>query len=241
MILPNSKCPICLQSIEFSSDDDYVSCRSKLISKACPNIRCAVRERAVAKVLRELYSEDEFHSLRVHQAAPMDRGLTLWLRNELSIYLETGYFPDKKFGAQIGNLRNEDLENQTFDDDSFDLVIHSDVLEHVYNPFLVIREIERTLVSGGRCIFTVPTQPGRVKSEQIAFIDKSGKIKTIGEPKYHGNPQSSKGSLVTWLYGYDLPLLISRKTTFDVTVTRWQSKSDAIMGIMTEVYVLTKQ
>ncbi len=195
----------------------------------------------MAKALRELYTPEELKKLKVHQAAPVGTGLTLWLRRELGNYLESGYFPDKKFGKRIGQLQNENLENQTFRDESFHLVLHLDVLEHVYNPFLMLREIERTLVKGGRCIFTAPTYPERVHSEQVAFLDADGNIKTIGDPEFHGNPQNPKdGALVTWRYGYDLPLLISRETNFDVTVHRWQSKSDAILGYMTEVYILTK-
>jgi SAM-dependent methyltransferase len=155
-------------------------------------------------------------------------------------YICTGYFPDQTFGSFVGKLRNEDLENQTFSDEIFDLVVHLDVLEHVFDPFSALREMCRTLVAGGRCIFSVPTYNEQAVSSQVAFKSSNQSLHTIGEIEYHANPQSALGSLVTWRYGYDLPLLISRATEFDVEVRRFQSKQAAATGFMTEVYILTK-
>jgi len=141
----------------------------------------------------------------------------------------------------VGNLRNEDLEKQTFDNDYFDMVIHLDVMEHLFNPFDALTEIYRTLKKGGFCFFTAPTEHNRFTSQQVAFLEE-GNLRIIGEPEYHGNPQRPEdGALVTWRYGYDLPLLISRLTPFDdIEVRRYQSASCAVMGYMNEVYILKK-
>jgi SAM-dependent methyltransferase len=152
----------------------------------------------------------------------------------------TGYFPEAPLGAIVRGLRNEDLERQTFDKDVFDFVIHLDVMEHLFNPFAALREIERTLTPGGRCLFTAPTYPERGKSEQVAFEEPGG-LRIVGKPEYHGNPQNPKGSLVTWRYGYNLPYVIATETGFNVEVRRWYSRANAVMGPMTEVYILSKR
>lgn len=104
-----------------------------------------------------------------------------------------------------------------------------------------MREIYRTLVPGGICLFTTPTYPDRQRSEQVAFLEPDGSTRIVGQAEYHGNPQHpEQGSLVTWRYGYDLPLLLQRETGFDVEVRRWQSKAIAVMGPMTEVYICRK-
>ncbi|QND65755.1 class I SAM-dependent methyltransferase [Mesorhizobium loti] len=102
----------------------------------------------------------------------------------------------------VEHIRNEDLENQAFPNRSFDLVIHLDVMEHLFDPFAALTEIYRTLDHGGICIFTTPTYAERATSEQVAFREADG-TRTVGEPEYHGNPQDSTGSLVTWRHGYD--------------------------------------
>lgn len=45
---------------------------------------------------------------------------------------------------------------------SFDLVIHSDVLEHVHDPVSALRECHRFLKPGGGLCFTVPIIVGRM-------------------------------------------------------------------------------
>lgn len=234
-------CPICFEKHLFSAPEDYYTWRNELYSVECISKQwpCITRERAMAKALFSLVSQEQVKKMAIHESSPMPRGLALWLQENCTQYTPSGYYPGSPRGGSENGYRNEDLENQTFDDGVFDLVLHSDVLEHLFNPFSALREIWRTLKAGGYCIFTAPTYPGRVSSEQVAFRDGDG-VRIVGEPEYHGNPQSGDGSLVTWRYGYDLPDLIAKETEFDVEVRRWNSKKSAVMGPMTEVYILYK-
>ena len=232
-------CPICNERREFSSQQDYWGCRDELRAPGCPMGPCIVRERAVADVIFNLYGRAGVPALDIHEAAPSPRGISQWLRQNCRRLTRTGYFDKSKFGAMVGDLRNEDLEHQTFADESFDLVVHLDVMEHMFAPLQALREIARTLRPGGRCIFTAPTYPDRFESRQVAFRGASG-ITIVGEPEYHGNPQNGDGSLVTWRYGYDLPLLIARETVFDVEVVRSYARHKAVLGHMTEVYIALK-
>ena len=241
MNLIKSKCPICEVEHNFKSADDFWSCRDELVSNDCGLGMCKVRDRAIANVLFSLADRKSIKNLSIHEPAPSPYGLSLWLENNVPNYVKSGYFPDCAWGEMVGKLRNEDLESQKFDDANFDFVIHLDVIEHLFNPFLALNEIYRTLKPNGICLFTAPTYHDRFYSEQVAFLSESKELKIVGEPEYHGNPQrESEGALVTWRYGYDFPLLISRLTNYSVEVRRWQSKSSAVMGYMTEVYILKK-
>lgn len=237
-----SWCSICSKQQTFSSEDDYYSCRASLVSRGCPFNRCVTRERAMAKVLFDIHGRDHLNGLSIHEAAPAWRGLSLYLADlDSPNYVCSGYFKDKPFGIGVGRFINQDLQRQTFGDQVFDLVLHLDVLEHLFEPFKALGEIYRTLKAGGRCIFTVPTYPELIKSKRVAGLSEGGEIFYIEKAEYHGNPQDpDNGSLVTWKYGYDLPLLISRFTKFDVEVRRWQDRSSAICGPMTEVYICTR-
>lgn len=232
-------CPICNEIKTFIAPDNYESCRDSLYSPSCQTKGCVTRERAVASVLFSLFDRKGIANLRIHDVAPADRGMSYWLFLNAFSMSATGYFPTHAFGSKVGDLRNEDLENQTFGDCEFDVVIHLDVMEHLFNPFQALKEVYRTLKPSGYCLFTTPTYTDRYNSEQVAFIE-NGKLRIVGEPEYHGNPQDPTGSLVTWRYGYDLPKLIAEQTAFNVEVRRWQSPAEAIMGPMTEVYVLRR-
>jgi SAM-dependent methyltransferase len=241
MNLIKSKCPICEVEHNFKSADDFWSCRDGLISNDCGLGMCNVRDRAIANALFSLVDRKSIKHLSIHEPASSSRGISLYLENNIPNYVKSGFFPDHVWGEIVGKLRNEDLESQTFDDASFDFVILLDVMEHLFNPFLALNEIYRTLKPNGICLFTAPTYHDLFNSKQVALLSESKELKIIGEPEYHGNPQrESEGSLVTWRYGYDLPLLISRLTNFSIEVRRYQSKSIAVMGYMTEVYILKK-
>lgn len=236
----SGECRACGLERVFESPDDFYSCRSSFKSTECPYGKCVPRERAISLVATELFGRDRMRTMDIHEVAPTGRGFTLWLRQESPGYVSSGYFPETPFGQMVGFLRNEDIEAQTFESGVFDLVLHLDVMEHIFRPFEALREVWRTLRPGGFCLFTTPTYPDRSRSEQVAFREGE-QIRVVGEPEYHGNPQHpDEGALVTWRYGYDLPMLIARETEFDVEVRRWQSRRLAIMGPMTEVYILHK-
>lgn len=234
-------CPICDKDREFSCADDFWHCRDGMSSAGCELWGCVTRERALAAALFSLVDRNVIESLAIHEPAPVMRGLSLWLSQRCPGYQRSGYFPDAPFGDIIEGIRNEDLEHQTFADGSFDIVLHLDVMEHLFHPFQALSEIHRTLKPGGLCIFTAPTEPQRFESEQVAFME-NGQLRVVGEPEYHGNPQRPEdGAIVTWRYGFDLPLLIQRNTGFEVETRRYQSRASAAMGYMNEVYVLLKR
>ena len=56
---------------------------------------------------------------------------------------------------QIFLIQN-DASNISFKNDSFDVIISRSVIEHLENPFIVFREINRVLKSKGKFIFLTP-------------------------------------------------------------------------------------
>ena len=236
-------CDICRQNLLFEAPDEYWSCRDSLVSPNCPYGKCVVRERALANAISRYYAPSEMMHLSVHEAGPTMRGFALYMQNNAAPnrYTGSGYWPDRPSGEIINGLVNCDLGSQPFADDAFDIVIHLDVLEHVFEPFLVLRECMRTLRTGGRTFFTAPIYPRRTISEQVAFIDQDGSTRIVGEPEYHGNPQRpDDGALVTWRFGSDLSARIYEETGCDSEIISGQQRSKAILGTHTEVVVVTK-
>ncbi len=69
----------------------------------------------------------------------------------------SSYQPKLPWGASLGGTTtNQNLEALTFADDFFDLLITSDVMEHVRLYELAHAEIARVVRSGGVYLFTVP-------------------------------------------------------------------------------------
>ncbi len=55
------------------------------------------------------------------------------------------------------SFQHDDAENLAFQDESFDLVICSDVLEHLLEPERALAEIRRVTKTGGTVILTTPS------------------------------------------------------------------------------------
>src|SRR5690606_12823705 len=133
-------------------------------------------------------------------------------------YTASQFFPGQDFGTIIEGFRNEDIESQTFDDGSFDLVITQDVMEHIYHPDKAFKEIARTLKKGGAHIFTVPIINKFKPTEVWATLGNNGQPVFLKEPEYHANPVDPLGSPVTMHWGYDIVDFIKGKSGLDTTI-----------------------
>ncbi|MEJ0090072.1 MAG: class I SAM-dependent methyltransferase [Limisphaerales bacterium] len=117
------------------------------------NCQSIPRWRALMSVVAELYPK--WRELKIHESSP-GGSLSDKLARECKAYLPTHFFPDIPRGQIHKGFRCEDLLAQTFENESFDLVITSDVFEHLPDVGTAVNEIMRTLKPGGAHIFTVP-------------------------------------------------------------------------------------
>ncbi|RMH26886.1 MAG: SAM-dependent methyltransferase [Planctomycetota bacterium] len=86
-----------------------------------------------------------------------------------------------------------DMQALPHPDGSFDLVLHSDTLEHVPDPRLGLSECQRVLAPGGWLAMTVPTIPGRLTRCRQGLA-----------PSYHGSEgQNRDDHLVHTEFGAD--------------------------------------
>ena len=101
--------------------------------------------------------------------------------------------------------RCEDITNLTFADGSIDLIISSDVLEHVPDIKRAFSETARVLKPGGMHIFTVPLSESTLCRAVVA----GGEVIHLFPAEYHLDPLDPRGVLVFWDYGLNLPEVFS--------------------------------
>jgi SAM-dependent methyltransferase len=131
------------------------------------------------------------------------------LATRCEAFVRSDFLPDVPWGTSKDGIRSENLEALSFPDESFDVIVTQDVLEHVFEPRTAFAEIARVLRSPGHHIFTVPLDLGR-PTRPRAKRTANG-ITHLLTPEFHDDPLSA-GVLVVTDWGCDLPDIISEVT-----------------------------
>jgi len=99
-----------------------------------------------------------------------------------------------------------DLMNIPFDEKSFDLILSSDVMEHVADDNAAHKSIFRTLDRGGVYIFTVPFDPTALKNRKLTVSTDNANASShlYLDRHVHGDPHSSSGVTAHRIYGHQL-------------------------------------
>jgi|ERR1019366_4318850 SAM-dependent methyltransferase len=224
-------CPICERWAIFVKEGPWL--RDQLLCHRCASIP---RWRALVYVLQTRFPN--WRSLRIHESSPCGAAAEK-LARECSGCLPTHFFPEVPLGQSKDGVRCEDLERQCFADASFDLVITSDVFEHIPEPARAFAEIARTLKPGGAHVFTVPWFWWK-ETLHRAVRGEDGIIRHLEAPDYHGNPISEEGSLVITEWGRDLCDVIYRSSGLTTTAILIRDMRLGLAGEFCEVFISSK-
>jgi len=224
-------CPCCRRTVEFVSHESWLRDHYR-----CPYCNSLPRNRHIQTTLDHRFPGWE--SMAIHESSPTYPFFSQYAPG----YTYSAYFPDLRPGTyNPEGTRCENVESLTFPDQSFDIFITQDVMEHVFHPDVALREINRVLKPGGAHVFTAPKHKGLLESVRRADLNSDGTINYLLEAQYHGNPQGDGRALVTWDYGYDFEQLMSRwclgaRIETLVTVDR----ARGIDAEFNEVFVITR-
>lgn len=113
------------------------------------------------------------------------------------------YFDQVSPGNWENGIQCQNVEDLTYDSESFDLCTSSDVFEHVANDSAGFAELCRVLRPGGRAIFTVPLTSAPETVERAAY--REGKLVHLKPPEYHGDRLRGPNSVLSFRdYGTDI-------------------------------------
>ncbi|NJM21938.1 MAG: class I SAM-dependent methyltransferase [Richelia sp. SL_2_1] len=214
------KCNICGSSTIFICID-VNTVRNNMY---CPICKSSSRKRHVAKLLidklnpkisslAEVSSNQQLNNLSIYNADVND-AFDKILHN-LKSYCCSSYIPDVQPGTEIQEkVFCQDIENLTFADENFDIVITEDVFEHIRNYKKAFQEVYRVLKKGGYHIFTVPCF---FDKPTLVRVDTSGKEDIhLLPPEYHGD--KIRGKILAYrTFGIDIFELLE-KMGFQTTV-----------------------
>ena len=220
----DDRCTVCGWTGRFVKDE-----RPTRESFCCASCKASLRYQGQARVLLSLFSRHEAATVAELVKEPEFAALDVWEPGELGPfrrhfrslkrYQTSSFWPDVLPGATHGGVRCEDLMDLSFEDASLDLIITSDVFEHVRKPWDGFAEVRRVLRPGGAHVFSLPlTWP--MREQTVARVDVSGPDDVfLLDPAYH------KIHLVYNDFGLDL-LEGLGAMGLETTAVRFTSSSD---------------
>jgi SAM-dependent methyltransferase len=178
----------------------------------------------------------------------LPRGLRLWtmessraLQAALARHLGSDLVASEYLGDGIpsgtprGGVLHVDARRTHFADGSLDVVLSSDVLEHVPQYREALQETARVLRPGGWHVLTVPFDMGRQVTQVRAVVEQDGTVRHLLPPAYHGDPvRPAEGVLVYQIFGQDL-LADLERSGFEPRLYRVH---EPVLGILGDGVVL---
>jgi SAM-dependent methyltransferase len=160
--------PTLIEEWNLSADEaDYVNRQQ---GTHCPRCGCNLRCVALAVAIMNHYRWPQtFHQFAVSSQLKL---LEINPCGALTRFLAA--MPSRT----LASYPTVDMQRMPYADGSFDLVVHSDTLEHVPDPVLGLSECRRVLRPGGACAFTIPIIVGRMSRTRdglpASYHDREG-------------------------------------------------------------------
>lgn len=167
----------------------------------CPQTGFNMRMRASIHAVRHFETDRSSRVVMFEQQTPLYR----YFCTHYDAVAGSEYLGDKvPLGTEdAAGRRNEDATQLTYADDSFDIALSFEVLEHIPDYHRALEETARILRPGGRFYFTAPFTASREET-QVRAKCENGRITHILPPEYHGDPVREEGILCFQYFGWDI-------------------------------------
>ncbi|MEO6330444.1 MAG: methyltransferase domain-containing protein [Ginsengibacter sp.] len=149
----------------------------------CPNCRSGIRRRLVFATFE--HSED-FNFKKIIEGKSVlhfapEKPISKAIKQHASIY-KTADFLTEGYAYEKLDFNIDISDMPVIKDESFDVLIACDVLEHVPNHIEGLKEIYRILKKGGHCVLTVPQRDNlKVTYEDLSINNPEDRKKAFGQ------------------------------------------------------------
>ncbi len=205
-------CRVCEREVDFLIDFKFPSTLRSQENRVpnwpetiiCPECRLSNQQRALAFAISQIekhYRDKRMDIYLMERNSPFYQ----WISNSNMAANITGsecFGDELDSGKLVKAIRHKNAEQLSFANNTFDLVISNNTLEHVLNPQSALFELYRVLKPQGQLLITVPFYLDKEKTECRAELI-NGKLNHIMSPVYRHNHFSGKKSLVLYDFGWD--------------------------------------
>jgi len=245
-----SRCPVCgarlvlisrpVVSKELASasnyDDKWIAFFNQREGEICISCGASLRARQLACALLRWGSETQgLDGASAFSMMGSDGAKRLRLAEVNScgaLHKALEGLPGLKFSEyepEDSSVPHEDLLNLSYASGEFDMVLHSDTLEHVPDIKRALGEIHRVLKPGGATIFTIPAVRDGRKTVARATLKNDGEIEHLMPPVYHGGSyQKTCQYLVFYEFGDDFKDMLGNMG-FTTTILEHPSNPSAFV------------
>lgn len=232
-------CPVC-GKISFISKIDRNNFRETCNSHCCNSTN---RQRQIAYILCGKLGLNSLSKIEKYPGIIYNTESFGSVHNQLAKnkhYISSEYFGEKyKSGQIVNGFLHQDLMKLSFENNSLDYILSSDVFEHIANPYKAHHEIYRVLKKGGSHIFTVPFLHNQILDDKRAIIS-ADKIKILKEVIYHlDGVRPKEGALVFTHFSMEMLVELS-KIGFNVQMYKIFNPVRGIIGYNAFVFCATK-
>jgi SAM-dependent methyltransferase len=164
-------------------------------------MRCLTCRASAVNLSVVSFLQKELPDLRNKTVYEMSTYGSTWsfLKSCCGVFHCSEFIPGHKNGDWIDGIRNEDVQQLSFADESLDVITSNQVFEHVPDDLAGYRECWRTLRTGGHLIFTVPIYDTE-RTVQVARLE-GGTIHWLETPEFHASRTTGPNSVpVFWRF-----------------------------------------
>ena len=141
-------------------------------NSACPNCNSRSRHRGLIFLYRKYLQNSRGKKILHFAPEPV-------LENKIRKCSQHQYYTTDYHMSDV-DFPKENIQELSFDDSSFDLVLSNHVLEHVPDDQQALTEISRVLIRGGAMIITIPGDWRRKYTKTFTHLNSNGHYRDYG-------------------------------------------------------------